>query len=301
MEPERILVLGNVNVDLVMGEVDGWPAVGTEVILPRSEMRAGGSAGNTALALSGLGVPHRLVAAVGRDMMGDWLAARFEAAHSTWIAMDCATTVTVGIVHQGGDRAFFTTTGHLHEARLDDLEARIPAAPDGGACAIVSGGFLMPKVEAGTSALIAALKAQGWTVAVDPGWPPEGWTQEKRDLSRAWLAEADIALINEEEAKGIAGAADLDVALGLIGRSLPPARLLIVKYGAEGARVFHGDENFAVEAPHVEVVDTVGAGDTFNAAFLAALARGEGVRQAAERGVRAASSAISTFPRRYDG
>ena len=40
-----ILVLGNANVDLVLGEVDRWPAIGTEVVVERSEMRAGGSAG----------------------------------------------------------------------------------------------------------------------------------------------------------------------------------------------------------------------------------------------------------------
>ena len=40
-----ILVLGNVNVDLVMGPVDGWPAIGTEIEVERAEMRAGGSAG----------------------------------------------------------------------------------------------------------------------------------------------------------------------------------------------------------------------------------------------------------------
>jgi sugar/nucleoside kinase (ribokinase family) len=52
-----ILVLGNVNVDLVLGEIDGRPAIGTEVMVERSEMRASGSAGNTSLALTGLAVP----------------------------------------------------------------------------------------------------------------------------------------------------------------------------------------------------------------------------------------------------
>lgn len=297
MEPERILVLGNVNVDLVMGDVDGWPAVGTEVILPRSEMRAGGSAGNTALALSGLGIPHRLVAGVGSDMMGDWLASQFDAARSTWIVMDCATTLTVGIVHTGGNRAFFTTTGHLHQSRLDDLESHLPHAPAGGH-ATISGGFLMPQIEAGTSRLIAALKARGWTVAIDPGWPPAGWPPTNRELFRAWLGEADIALINEDEAKGIAGTDDLDSAIADL-RPLTGPRMLVVKCGGDGVRVFQGDDSLAVHAPQVEVIDTVGAGDTFNAAFLAALSRGEDTRRASEAGVRAASSAISTFPRRY--
>lgn len=299
MEAERILVLGNVNVDLVMGEVDGWPAVGTEVILPRSEMRAGGSAGNTALALSGLRVPHRLVASVGTDMMGDWLAGCFDAAYSTWIAMDGATTLTVGIVHKGGDRAFFTTTGHLAVAGVRELLAHAPQAPAGPAYAIISGGFLMPEIERETSALIAALQARGWKVAVDPGWPPEGWTARTRHQMRAWLAEADLALINAEEAKGIAATDDLDAAIDFLRPDAASGRVLVVKRGAEGVTVIHGGESFSVEAPRVEVIDTVGAGDTFNAGFLAVLVRGGSLREAGEGGVRAASSAISTFPRRY--
>lgn len=299
MVAERILVLGNVNVDLVMGEVDGWPSVGTEVILPRSEMRAGGSAGNTALALSGLAVPHRLVAAVGADMMGDWLAACFDAAYSTWVAMDCETTLTVGIVHKGGDRAFFTTTGHLAVARVQDLLERAPQSPANPAFAIISGGFLMPEIERETSALIAALQARGWRVAIDPGWPPEGWTGRTRGLMRAWLIEADIALINAEEAKGIAATDSLDAAVAFLHPDAASGRVLVVKRGAEGADVIHGGTLFSVEAPRVEVIDTVGAGDTFNAGFLAALTRGGSLREAGEGGVRAASSAISTFPRRY--
>ena len=300
MEAERILVLGNVNVDLVMGEVDGWPAVGTEVILPRSEMRAGGSAGNTALALAGLRVPHRLVASVGTDMIGDWLAGCFDDAYSTWIAMDGATTLTVGIVHRGGDRAFFTTTGHLAVATVEDLLAHVPQAPAGNAYAIISGGFLMPEIERETSAFIAALQERGWTVAIDPGWPPAGWTVQTRDRMRAWLAEADIALINAEEAKGIAATDTLDAAIAFLRPDSASDRILVVKSGADGALVMQRDETIAVEAPKVEVIDTVGAGDTFNACFLSVLARGGSLREAGEGGVRAASSAISTFPRRYD-
>ncbi|MEO4000067.1 carbohydrate kinase family protein [Mesorhizobium sp. CAU 1732] len=300
MSGERILVLGNVNVDLVMGEVDGWPAVGTEVILPRSEMRAGGSAGNTALALSGLGVPHRLIAGVGADMMGDWLSAQFDGQFSTWIAMDVATTVTVGIVHAGGDRAFFTTTGHLHQSRLDDLVQRLPAAPGEKNFAIISGGFLMPEIETGTSELIAALKRLGWTVAIDPGWPTGGWTARNRAQMQTWMNEADFSLINAEEAMGIVDAEQLEAALDTLFLSLAPAKIIVVKCGADGVRILAGDRVRSIEAPEVEVVDTVGAGDTFNAAFLAALSEDADLAEAAARGVRAASSALSTFPRRYD-
>ena len=70
-----ILVIGNVNVDLIMGPQEPWPTPGTEVILPAGDLRVGGAAGNTALALSALGTGHRRVANRGPAVFGDWLAA----------------------------------------------------------------------------------------------------------------------------------------------------------------------------------------------------------------------------------
>lgn len=294
-----LLVLGNANVDLVMGEVAGWPEVGTEIMVPRSEMRPGGSAGNTALALSGMGVPHRFIAATGSDVLGQWLISGFDAASTTWIAMPCATTVTVGIVHEGGDRAFFTAPGHLQQARLEDILERLPAASETAGFAIVSGGFLMPYICAGSSHILTRLKELGWRTAIDPGWPPEGWTEQTRRLCRDWLALADFALLNQEEVRGLSATEELEQAIAVLAGTLGDERTLVVKRGAEGADGFCSGRRLSVEAPAVEVIDTVGAGDTFNAAFLASLAEGGSLEDALRAGVHAASLAISTFPRCY--
>lgn len=295
-----ILVLGNVNVDLVLGEIDGWPAVGTEVVVERSEMRAGGSAGNTSLALTGLNVPHRLMASTGNDPNGAWLRGQFEAGCCDWIIDDCSTTLTVGIVHKGGDRVFFTTPGHLQSARLDDLLARLPQAPNAGAIAIIAGGFLMPDIQAGTARLLAGLHDRRWRTAIDPGWPPQGWTDEAIRLMRGWLELADIALINAEEAKGCAQDSSLEDACRQIIARLRAGQTLVVKDGAEGVRAFRDGETFHAVSPPVTVIDTVGAGDTFNAAFMAALSATDDLTAALDHGVATASRAISTFPRRYE-
>jgi sugar/nucleoside kinase (ribokinase family) len=294
-----LLVLGNANVDLVLGEVDGWPAIGTEVVVDRSEMRAGGSAGNTALALTGLGVPHRFVASTGTDPNGLWLRAQFDAAQCDWIDDPADTTLTVGIVHKGGDRVFFTTPGHLQSARLDDLLSRLPQAPHAHAHAILSGAFLMPAIAEGTMSLLGVLKEKGWRTAIDPGWPVEGWTDINRERFQNWLEEADIALINAEEAKGFTSHHDLDAATEALVKSLQADQLLVIKRGPDGASAYQRDAAFHMRSPEVTVIDTVGAGDTFNAAFLAAVSKNNTIQQALERGVETAARAISTFPRRY--
>lgn len=294
-----ILVLGNANVDLVLGEIGGWPQIGTEVRVERAETRAGGSAGNSALALAGMGVPHRFIASTGSDPNGAWLRGAFDAASCDWIDDSGATTLTVAVVHRGGDRAFLTTPGHLDTARAGDLVARLPDAPPGPAFALLSGGFLMPGIRAGTNDLLDALAARGWRTAIDPGWPPEGWRRETLRLMEGWLARADIALLNEDEARAVAGRDETAPAAELLAARLKPGQTLVVKEGGKGAGAWRDGRHFHAAAPKVRVVDTVGAGDTFNAGFLAALAKGAGPAAALAKGVQAASRAVSTSPRRY--
>lgn len=295
-----ILLLGNANIDLVLGEIDGWPAIGTEIMVERSEMRPGGSAGNMALALTGMGMPHLFIASTGGDPNGAWLRSQFDAHSCRWIVDEGQTTVTVGIVHKGGDRVFFTTPGHLQTARIQDLLDALPKAPHEGAIAAIAGGYLMPDIAAGTGRLIRELAARGWRTAIDPGWPPSGWNATTLGQISEWLGLADFALLNAEELKGITGADDIDRAASLLMQRLTPSQTLVVKTGPEGARAYRCDEHATAAAPEVRVIDTVGAGDTFNAAFLAALVRGCGLGEALSFGVKTAARAISTFPRRYD-
>jgi len=295
----HVLVLGNANVDLVLGEIDGWPAVGTEIMVDRAETRPGGSAGNTALALAGMGVPHLFLATSGSDMNGDWLRAQFPTATTGWAVLDSPTTLTVGIVHKGGDRAFITTPGHLERTRADDLIARIPKAAADNGWAILSGTFLMPDLSDNGEALLDALTAKGWRTAIDPGWPPQGWAAATRQRMAGWMAKADASLINAEEARALAQLDDIERAVAMLANGPVRNRLLVVKRGPHGASAIRDGAYHHAPSPAVDVIDTVGAGDTFNAAFLAALTAGAAVGDALTRGAETAARAISTFPRSY--
>lgn len=288
-----LLVLGNVNVDLVLGPVAGWPAIGTEIEVERAETRAGGSAGNTALALAGMDEPHLLVASTGDDPNGAFLRGEFREEWSGWIIDPGATTLTVAIVHEGGDRAFFTTPGHLQRADVKTLMEHVPPASSQGAIAILSGGFLMPAIRDDTAFILAELKRRGWQTAIDPGWPPQGWNQTTLALMADWLALADYALLNEEEMTALAGSKASPF------QTMRPDAVLVVKRGAAGVSAATKGTEISIPAPPVEVIDTVGAGDTFNAAFLAALVSGAPLPEALARGVAVASRAVSTYPRRY--
>ena len=72
-----LAVIGNVNVDLILGPAEPWPKPGTEIIVDHDELRVGGSAGNAALAWEGLGVDFQIAANVGNDQFGHWLRQAF--------------------------------------------------------------------------------------------------------------------------------------------------------------------------------------------------------------------------------
>ena len=81
---------------------------------------------------------------------------------------------------------------------------------------------------------------------------------------------------------------------------MPDDAALIVKRGPEGASARRGGEAVSVAAPAVIVADSIGAGDVFNAGFLAADLRGASFAEAIAEGVTFASAVIATRPRRYD-
>jgi sugar/nucleoside kinase (ribokinase family) len=103
----------------------------------------------------------------------------------------------------------------------------------------------------------------------------------------------DILFANEDEAKLLAGAADLD---GAVAKLKPKVSTLIVTRGPAGAIAIEGKRRAEVPAAPVEkVVDTTGAGDLFAAGFLSARCRARPLERCLEAGALAAAEVISHF------
>ncbi|QUD87764.1 carbohydrate kinase family protein [Phenylobacterium montanum] len=291
-----LTIVGDVGLDLVLGPLASWPAPGAEVLVDRSEMRAGFSACNAALAARHLGQPCRLVADLGDDYFAHWLADRLHGVETDLKHLSRATTLTVAFAHPDGERSFITTRGHLESVTWDSLAPRIPKAPE-GAFALLTGIYLMPQVRARFAEALASLRARGYRTAFDTGCPTEGWTAAVRAEARAWLAHCDILLLNEAEITGLSGDADLEPALRQLSALMPEGAIAVAKAGWRGAVAVSGDQLYEHGAPNVSVFDTVGAGDSFNAGFLAARLAGLGVEAALGVGSATASTIIARFPR----
>lgn len=297
-----LAVIGNVNVDLILGPATPWPKAGTEIIVDHDELRVGGQAGNSALAWQALGVDFDIAANVGNDEFGRWLRAEFSQRAEKWSVRPEGTTLSVGIAHPDGERTFFTTRGHLPRFSLADVLSVLDGTKLSGGWALLTGSFLTDDLTKDYDTFFDWADRHRIAVALDTGWPMDGWTVANRANVKTWLSRCELALFNEIETTTLAGIEDPVQAAQKIRAGMKKKAIVVVKRGPDGAIAIGADGALATaSAPAVEVVDTIGAGDVFNAAFLAALARGEQLAACLEAGTQVASRAISTRPRSYGG
>lgn len=293
-----LAVVGNVNVDLIMGPVTPWPKPGTEVIVDHDDLRPGGAAGNAALAWAGLGVPFTIASSVGKDAFGQWLTDSFAPHSEGWTKSSGSTTISIGLTHPGDERTFLTTRGHLADLGWADIVGQLGKMP--GGILLVCGSFLMDGLAKDYPALFDWAAQHGVDIALDPGWPVGGWTKAEIARAKGWLEHTRHLLINEVEALSLSGKDTVDAALPALAKLLPSNGTVVVKAGGRGAYGLHGATKAQAGAPSVEVIDTIGAGDIFNAGYLLAVAEGEALPAALVAAVDLASRAISTAPRRYE-
>lgn len=293
-----LTIIGDVGIDLVMGPIDSWPAIGTESLMNRSELRAGGSGGNTALAASYLGAESRLVSAVGNDALGTWLREQFSSLNASLSACNAQTSVSVGFIHTCGERTFFTTRGHLEAFAYEHVRPLLHPTPNAGSIAMLCGAFLTPALRKSYPRLIGELVELGYEVALDTGWPPDGWTDASRAEVAGWLRQCDHVLLNELEVVSLADRPDLDAATARVASMLKPGATLVVKTGERGALGIQQGKRLEFGAKKLSVFDTIGAGDSFNAGYLLSRLSAGDLAQSLVAGCQAAGSIISRFPRR---
>ncbi len=295
MRSEPLHLIGNVNLDVVMGPLASWPRMGTEVFLRDNEVRAGGAAGNAALALRALGTPVRIHATLGRDLFGDLLAGELGELALGLDRVPLDTAYSVGITHPSGERTFLTHLGHLEAFDVAAVQRRLLEAPPSRV--LVCGYFLLPPLRtAATVDLLRAAQARGHVTLLDTGWPSDGFGPEVRGELAELLPWLDVVLPNEIEATAWTECDDVDGAIETFAEQGVQA---VVKRGPDGASWWQDGRLRHRAAPGVDVADTIGAGDAFNAAFLAARQRGRHTGEAVAAAIDYASRVVTTRPRRY--
>ena len=149
------------------------------------------------------------------------------------------------------------------------------------------------------TALFDWADARSIEVALDTGWPPSGWNKATIVATRGWIARCHHLLLNEVEAVALARTSDPEEAARSLAAGMRRQNpMVVVKQGPHGALACStGCEILRVPALDVAVIDTIGAGDAFNAGYLASVAAGQATEEALRRGVETASAAISAAHR----
>ncbi|GAA6208375.1 carbohydrate kinase [Cognatishimia sp. WU-CL00825] len=236
---------------------------------------AGGSVFNTAIALGRLGVSTGMLAGVSRDLFGQLLVSRLHESHvDTSFVVTSDRPTTLAFVHLADGHATYTFFDENSAGRMVTA-IDFPAVPP-GVDALYFGGISLA-VEPAADAFVQLMAAQSnqRAIIVDPNIRPAFIQDHARYRARLAMIfkYADIVKVSDEDLDWIyqEPLSQKEKAHMILDQGVS---LVILTRGKSGAKGFlaNGDEVIA-PAHLVDVVDTVGAGDTFNAGVLANLAQ----------------------------
>jgi len=276
-----VLCLGRTYCDLVFTGLSGLPVLGRELFADNVVVVPGGGAFITAAHLVNQGRSAALVTRLGTDPLSTGLegALSDSGVDLAFVerSADAGPQLTVAIV-QPGDRAFLSRrAGHgwpatlqaaLHAPGVRHLHiaeyATLAEIPD----------------------LVAQAKNRGLTVSLDPSWD-ETLIHDPSFLRNC--RGVDLFMPNADEASAIARTSNAQEALDVLSSHFP---WVVMKRGADGAILAKASERCSLAAPQVNVVDTTGAGDAFNAGFLHRWLKGEDGRSCLRAAIEAGSLSV---------
>jgi len=258
----RILVIGELNVDLIFRGLPSLPVLGQELLGDDLQMALGSSSAICASWLAALGAAVDFWGKVGRDLYGEFVVGELErrgiGTDGVIRAPDIRTGVTISLTYPN-DRAMLTYLGSIAALRLDDLDLSRLARYNHLHSASI---FLQRGLRPGLPTLYRTAKESGLTTSLDSGWDPEEqWGRDIFDV----LPYVDFFVPNEVEALYFTGASAVEKAVAELSRC---AGAVVVKLGREGALAQAGEQVWKAPGFEVEAMDTTGAGDAFNAGFM---------------------------------
>jgi sugar/nucleoside kinase (ribokinase family) len=293
LDDPTLTVIGCVQADVVMSPVTDLPSPGGTQLTEQMTVRVGGAGANAALASVEAGIDVRLIGCISDDQLGGWMRdqlALASVADELVVVPGETSGLTVVLESPARDRTFLTYLG----VNVRWEPAMIP--DDALTCdnLLLCDYFVAPRLRGDAARrLLDTARARGARTFFDTTWDPNGFPGQTRAEVRELLPSVDVFLPNEVEACALADRADDAVEAA---RALQAASggWVVVKRGPRGCFAVGPDgTEIAVPAPAVEVADTTGAGDAFNAGLVNALARGAGWREALTTATQFASAIIA--------
>lgn len=286
MNAPNVAVIGSLNMDIVV-ESDRFPVQGETLLGKAIRFLPGGKGANQAVASARLGASTRMIGAVGGDSFGRELlqALTSEGIECEGVrAIPDATTGIANIFVSQGDNSIIVLPGANHHLRPEDIDRSKQAMEQAD---IVLLQLEIP-LEAVTHAAKLA-KSLGKTVVLNPA--------PAQPLPESLLRDVDYITPNRTELSLLTGSSendDLEASMRkLIGMG---ARNVITTLGSEGSAFMEaGGPLVKVPAYKVPVVDTTGAGDSFNAGLAYSLAQRKSLEEAVSFAANVSALAVTKF------
>ncbi len=261
-----IITIADTCVDIILDLGDKLPQFGqVEQWVSDYFVEMGGSACIFACQAARLGLRVGVLGRVGDDAFGRLVVERMRQSgvDTRFLTVDphIKTGAGVALCRADGDRAILTYGGSLNAVYPADVsDSVLVSARHLHYCSYYLQTNLLPVAPV----ILQRARSLGLTVSLDTNWDPSG--QWQGGIRQA-LRQADIFFPNENEATALTGKADVSAALRDLLQSVS---IVVLKMGEQGCLVGQGSERLRVSVqPVARPVDTIGAGDSFDAGFVA--------------------------------
>jgi sugar/nucleoside kinase (ribokinase family) len=264
-----VTIAGELNLDLILYGLPDQLAPERELLADRMMLTLGSSSAIVAHNLAALGSRVGFQSRIGDDSLGQIALERLRQGgvdvSQVRIAPGAITTGLTVILHHEAWRNILTYSGTIAETSWQDLDLDYLAD---SRHFHFSSYYLQRALRPRVGELFQRLKANGLTISLDTNDDPDDrWDGDLKDV----LRHVDVFLPNEREACKAAGTENMEAAIRKLSEWVP---LVVVKLGRKGAMAQRGGERFVSPSREVATVDTVGAGDSFDAGFLHQFVRG---------------------------
>ena len=278
MRQQRVIILGDANVDLVVRLPDRSGA-SLDMTGSVPQIHGGGSAANVAVATARLNQEVTFTGAIGNDSYGHWIANELASENVDVSGLypldDRFTPMVLALIEPSGER--IVVVWPPEDGAHHFLQTRaIHSAFFQKAGWLHTTGMCLRKSPVRETILLAMerAKAKDIPVSLDLNIRSEMWgyDDEARATFERAISLSDVVFGNaQEEICLVAGSSTIDQALTILGVG---NRTVIARTGAEGAHVSVSSQLIQVPGFEVDVVDTLGAGDAFDGGFIAACMEG---------------------------
>ena len=258
-----VVVVGEINVDIIL-KGDVVPAFDqVEQIVEGAEIAIGSSAVIFACGAVRLGLKTAFIGKVGNDLFGNFMVESMENRGIDISGIIVDPQIKTGfsvILTNKNDRAILTFPGSIPELKICDINYSLISQ---SRHLHLSSYYLLDKLRPDIPALFNKVKDMDLTISLDTNYDPTGkWNGRLGDI----LQNVDVFLPNETEAKAISGEGTVDKALYKLAEIGPT---VAIKCGKSGAiAIWKNMPQIKQKAPPVNIEDTVGAGDSFDAGFI---------------------------------